>query len=267
MKRQQSPVLLALALSLLATNAWADGWEGKHPAPLNCAAPFAGAYLGVAAGYAKQHVDSTNLNPNSTSFGRTFGDSEGGFTAGGYAGYNWQRCGQRFAFGVETDFNYINTSPAAYDIDVYPAGTEIGALESRMDWFGTLRGRAGFVVNNRALLYATGGLAYGNVDHRIYDNCPGCASSRDLGTLRVSNTVTNTGWTAGGGVDYLHGSNWFLRAEALYVDLGSNTHHNTTPLLQNATGTTIVKWDDTFWVARLGLAYKFGAREDVVPLK
>ena len=77
---------------------------------------------------------------------------------GGYAGYNWQRCCSPFVFGVETDINFLNTSPTGFDIEPAP---ETVSLKSKMDWFGTLRGRAGIVVHDSWLLYGTAGLAYG----------------------------------------------------------------------------------------------------------
>ena len=49
------------------------------------------------------------------------------------------------------------------------------------DWFGTVRARAG-VAFDRVLIYATGGLAY---------------------------TDDNTGWVAGGGVEWALPVNWF----------------------------------------------------------
>jgi outer membrane immunogenic protein len=55
---------------------------------------------------------------------------------------------------------------------------------------------------------------------------------------------------------------WLLRAEALYVDLGDKTRDYSAGC---CAGTTT--WDDKFWVGRLGLSYKFGVREPVVPLK
>ena len=83
-----------------------------------------------------------------------------------------------------------------------------------------------------------------------------------------SNKDTKVGWTAGGGVEFLHDTHWLLRAEALFVDLGSETHsyhsRRTAATLRDATA----KWDDQFWVARVGLAYKFGDPGCcVVPLK
>ncbi len=108
------------------------------------------------------------------------------------------------------------------------------------------------------LLYATAGLAYAQLDHTLADNCVGCGNSTfNLGPFQQTNTDTKTGWTVGGGTEYLYDPHWLLRAEALYVDLGSATHTYvvTTPA---ATGSSVAKWDDQFWVARLGLSYAFG---------
>jgi outer membrane immunogenic protein len=57
-----------------------------------------------------------------------------------------------------------------------------------------------------------------------------------------------------------------FRAEALFVDLGSETHEYTIDACPGGC-TAIAKYDDEFWVGRLGVTYKFGAREEVVPLK
>ena len=59
----------------------------------------------------------TNETVGAPSSGVTFKDNDGGVTFGGYAGYNWQRCCSPFVFGVETDINYLNTSPTAFDIE------------------------------------------------------------------------------------------------------------------------------------------------------
>ena len=148
-------------------------------------------------------------------------------------------------------------------------------MESRIDWFGTLRARAGVVVHEDWLLYTTGGLAYAQVNHKVSDNCILCGNSIfNLGPFEQSNKDKKVGWTVGGGAEYLHDSHWRLRAEALYVDLGSETHSYVIPGSQTigeqtaTAGTVVGKWDDQFWVARLGLTYAFGAPECcAVPLK
>jgi opacity protein-like surface antigen len=263
MIRQPSLVFLAFALSSLGTNAWADGMV-QHAAPTPCCeAPFAGAYFGAALGYARQRVDINN-----ETLGTEFKDNDSGVTFGGYVGYNWQRCCSPLVFGVETDFNYINTSPTAFDIETGAGGTETTSLKSRLDWFGTLRGRAGFVVHDNWLLYGTAGLAYGEVDHKLGDDCVGCGNSaNNFGSFGQSNKDTKVGWTGGGGVEYLHDSHWLLRAETLFVDFGSETHTYTPDCGLLFTCTATAKWDDQFWVARLGVAYKFGEPERAVPLK
>jgi outer membrane immunogenic protein len=235
-----------------------------------CEAPFAGAYFGAALGYGQQRTEITNETVGAFSEGVKFKDTDGGFAIGGYAGYNWQHCCHPFVFGVETDFNWLNTKPTAFDIEAGPGGTETVSLQGRMDWFGTLRVRAGYVVHDNWLLYATGGLAYAQVDHKFNDDNVNASSvAPGFGPFSQSNKDTKAGWTVGGGAEFLHDTHWLLRAEALFVDLGSETHSYSPPALcaAQAECTATAKWDDQFWVARLGLAYKFDDTRAVVPLK
>jgi outer membrane immunogenic protein len=102
-----------------------------------------------------------------------------------------------------------------------------------VDWFGTARGRLGYAVGN-ALIYGTGGLAYGQVNSHIENST----------TYTVSNT--NTGWTAGAGVEYRFTSAISAKAEYLYVNLGWTPE----PL-------SMKSYTD-FGVARIGLNYTFG---------
>ena len=269
MTRQILLVLSALVLSLLGTAAWADGMESTA-APCCGTASFAGAYIGAAVGYASHRAEITNLEEGAPAEGLTFKDRDSSFTFGGYVGYNFQRCCSPFVFGIETDFNYLDTSPTAFDIEPdLGVGTETTSLESSINWFGTLRGRAGYVVHDHVLLYATGGLAYASVDHTLSDDCVGCGTppGNNLGTFSQSNDKTKVGWTVGGGAELLHDAHWVLRAEALFVDLGSETHTYVVTV-DDLTATSTAKWDDDFWVARLGVAYKFGGPDCcAAPLK
>jgi outer membrane immunogenic protein len=260
--------LTVIALGFLGTAALADGMVQPAAAPC-CEAPFAGAYIGAAVGYARQEVEVTFLSQIAN--GLKFRDTDDSFTFGGYVGYNWQRCCSPFVFGVETDFNWLDTSPTGFDRE--PPGAsglpETTSLESNINWFGTLRGRLGYVVHDHVLLYATGGLAYANVDHTLSDDCVGCGNPvpANFGTFSQSNDQTKVGWTVGGGAELLHDTHWVLRAEALYIDLGSENHSYVVPTpLGNATSSA--EWDDNFWVARLGIAYKFDSPDCcAAPLK
>jgi outer membrane immunogenic protein len=277
MIRLLAPLFSIVALLIFGTAAWADGMESAA-APCCGTASFAGTYIGGAVGYARQRTEITNLQVDAPAEGLTFKDTDSSVTFGGYVGYNFQRCCSPFVFGIETDFNYLDTSPTAFDREPPGAGgfPETTSLESSINWFGTLRGRAGYVVHDNLLLYATGGLAYASVDHTLSDDCVGCGDPLTPvvpGTFppfSQSNDKTKVGWTVGGGAELLHDSHWILRAEALYVDLGSETHTYTVsdPSGVFPDATSVAEWDDNFWVARLGVAYKFGGPDCcAAPLK
>jgi len=225
---------------------------GTHASAQQVVLPnFAGPYVGATIGFATHHVDINNR------LAGEFKDNETAFTGGGYLGYNWNLgC---FLLGIETDFNYLNTSPTGVDIETGPTSlTETTNYNSRLDWFGTLRGRAGYLVMDNWMLYGTGGLAYAKVDHTLTDNCVGCGNSIfNLGPFSQSNKSTKTGWTAGGGTEYLFAPHWLLRAETLYVDLGSETRTYVV-VTPAATGRLVAEWDDQFWVGRFGVTYAFG---------
>jgi outer membrane immunogenic protein len=65
------------------------------------------------------------------------------------------------------------------------------------------------VVAPTVLLYATGGLAYAQVD----------VNTTLVGATR-SPPNYNPGWTAGGGVEAAIGGGWSAKIEYLYLDLG-----------------------------------------------
>ena len=169
-----------------------------------------------------------------------------------YAGYNIQ-CGSLVA-GLETDINYANLSAdSSWPDPIF--------LHSKVDWFGTVRARLGVTVHNSVLVYATGGLAYADVSHRLSDPSPPLAAP----PFSQTNSSVKTGWTAGGGVELLHSDRWILRGEVLYVDLGDESRTYTlTAGCALCTGTA--DWKDSFWVGRIGLSLKLG-REERVPLK
>ncbi|MGN6747569.1 MAG: outer membrane protein, partial [Xanthobacteraceae bacterium] len=97
--------------------------------------------------------------------------------------------------------------------------------EHKVDWFGTVRGRFGYAAGP-VLVYATGGLAYGEVNRS--GNVVGQTNFILGGTVNnfagsYSASTTTTGWTAGAGVEGMISRNWSVKAEYLYMDLGSTT--------------------------------------------
>jgi outer membrane immunogenic protein len=102
-------------------------------------------------------------------------------------------------------------------------GSAVTSYEAKIDWFGTVRGRVGYVWD-RLMLYATGGLAYGKVAVGGSSTVSGTITpgSAPFGITHViGHSQNNTGWTVGAGLEEALGNNWTLKAEYLYVDLGS----------------------------------------------
>jgi outer membrane immunogenic protein len=65
------------------------------------------------------------------------------------------------------------------------------SLDQKLEWFGTVRGRAGVLVTPKVLLYAIGGLAYGEVK-----------SNELIGALTgFSNSDTRVGYAVGAGIE------------------------------------------------------------------
>jgi outer membrane immunogenic protein len=270
MKNRILSLLAATALTTLAVSAASAAdlpmrSAPPAPAPVFSAVPvftWSGFYVGVNAGYGWQ--DNNNGNsvfvPAGTIAGTgagtiTYGDDNGeGFVGGGQIGYNAQF--GAFVVGVEADLQFADLGgnngtalvPAAYTAAGFiPAGTAGG-----IDWFGTVRARAG-VAFGQALIYATGGFAYGGADED--DDEFGLVNSDDV----------RTGWVLGAGVEYAFTSNLTAGIEGLWVSLdqdNNGTFIGTVPAAGGRTPVFVAGRDDDdqgdFFVARAKLNFKFG---------
>jgi outer membrane immunogenic protein len=188
-----------------------------------------------------------------------------GFIAGGQVGYNWQTS-SNWLLGVETDFQGSDIKGSVNIPGPWPAvpggvgapfaGTNFSAHE-RLSWFGTLRGRIG-VVWNGALLYATGGLAYGhvNVDQNTIFGPP--VTPTFVAQYPSSTSVTKTGWTAGGGFEWALAPTWSAKIEGLYYDLGTVTTSGgaVPPIELVSRGGK--NFDVRGGIVRVGLNWRFG---------
>jgi outer membrane immunogenic protein len=151
----------------------------------------------------------------------TFTMSPFGVVGGGQIGYNWQAT-RNLVLGLEADLQGSGQSDTVCVFQCSVPAT-IGfnrntTIEQKLDWFGTVRGRLGW-TNGPALIYATGGLAYGHVTTDVTLN--------DFNFGLVVNPPTQhfertkTGWTAGFGAETQLFGNWTGKIEYLYVDLGT----------------------------------------------
>lgn len=258
MRRLLAYVAVLFAVIGGTSGAMADGGSLKDgPAPVATArtcngGPFAGFYVGAAAGYANQ--DTKNTDVLSATGSVSYDD--GGIAASLYSGYNIQ-C-DRVVIGYESDWNWSDADNSFTDF-TGGCGGPCYTIKSDIKWFSTARLRVGLVHSGNILFYATGGLAYADVDTTL--------TFQPL-DFQASNSDWKFGWTAGGGVEFIRHGQWSLRAEALYMDFGDETYsYSDTTCGIGCTARQ--RWEDDMWIARIGLTYRLGAREEVAaaPLK
>ena len=165
----------------------------KAPPPVVAVSDWTGFYIGGNVGYSwgrssttqsfSDAVSGTVLGAASTKFDLN------GVIGGGQAGYNWQK--DNWVFGLEGDIQGSgekgNTnavcpggSAAATTLAGLSSACAVGHLgdtapsnvaafpvtsnlSEKIEWFGTVRGRVGPTITPTILVYATGGLAYGQV--------------------------------------------------------------------------------------------------------
>lgn len=159
-----------------------------------------------------------------------------GVIGGGQVGYNYQ-VNPWLVLGLETDIQASSveskTKSAMGVFDANGAHLQTSDSTKGVDWFGTVRGRVGFTLPSmpNLMVFGTGGFAYGQVVHNIgfADNIAGFPGGGAVG--KGYSDTTQTGWTAGGGLEWSPSQfpAWSLKAEYLYVDLGS-TNLGSVPL-------------------------------------
>ena len=181
MRRILLGAALAAAAIVATPAAAADLPRGPYVAETYGPYNWTGFYAGLNLGYEWGWASNTGLSPK-------------GFSGGAQGGYNWQT--GSIVLGGETDLQLSAASDGA------------GPFTFSNPWFGTLRGRAGYALNN-ILFYATGGLAYGGGKAEL----PG-----------ISESHSTIGWTAGGGLEVGLTRRWSVKAEYLYVDLAAQNY-------------------------------------------
>jgi outer membrane immunogenic protein len=254
----QKSLAIAALLSVLALPAFgADLAIKRAPdyAPPPQIFSWTGFYLGANAGVSGGTFNTSDrFGPYG--LGDQYTADSKGFSGGGQLGYNYQLPGSNFVVGIEADLQG-STLQGSYD------NTQVGGGAgwqdaSKVDWWGTARGRIGYAFGT-FLPYATGGLAYG----RVGTNGSCSATSWPFACDQSQGSVSGThvGWTAGAGVEYAITRNLTFKAEYLYTDLGSVDFPNY--FLDSTFGGPLSSPGDdmrtktTFSTVRVGVNYKF----------
>jgi outer membrane immunogenic protein len=96
------------------------------------------------------------------------------------------------------------------------AGVLVATLEDKIDAFGSVTGRLGYAWGP-GLLYVKGGWAW--ADNRVT-----ATLSAPAVVLSASESHVHSGWTIGGGLEYLFVPNWSAKIEYMYADYGSASY-------------------------------------------
>jgi outer membrane immunogenic protein len=221
-------IVAAIAAFEFTGSAFAADMPTKMPTKAPMMLPvynWTGIYVGINGGGMWNRYNWTNT------IGTTSGDFNGsGAVLGGTLGANWQMPGTAWVLGIEGDWDWANSKTTSG-----PSGACGIGCETDVKWVATLRGRVGYAVIDRLLVYATGGAAWAKFSPSIG------------GTVGFVD-YTQSGWTAGGGVEYAIWDRWSVKAEYLYVGL------QTSPVFFAGSGITTT---NRMSVARLGLNYRF----------
>ena len=132
-----------------------------------------------------------------------------GALGGGQVGYNYQL--GPVVIGAEADIAVTSVSgggkqtargsiASPFSGGALVPAAPLNTAQASLPYVGTLRGRAGYLVTPTLLLHTTAGFAYDGVD-----------------AWGVANT--RTGWTVGGGAEWMFAQNWSAKLEYLFADI------------------------------------------------
>jgi len=217
------------ALALTGSAALAADLPSRAPPPVYLPPPpiftWTGIYVGGQIGYAwaSGNNNFTGYDPFFVAdpfISTTLGGNPSGVIGGAHVGYNYQI--NQWVFGLEgsVDGTSLSNTAAAF----FPDGTTL-TVQSRADIQGSIRGRLG-IAWDRALIYATGGVAFGGFNTNVNIANTGFLNGGVPFFANGSISSTRVGWTVGGGIDYAVTNNWSVFAEYRYTNWGSINENN-----------------------------------------
>jgi len=252
---------LGAALSKTPASLWNGFYAGVN----------VGAGFGGSSGLDKpaNQWGSITLAAASASDSSSLG-AVGGFQAG------VSRSVGSFVFGIEADISLASAGATNTDTALFSSqysGPSYSTsswqainttYQTSLDWYATIRARLGYAVMPNLVIFGTGGLAFGGVSlDMTRDFAMGFTSSScnmgicttnsqsDAYTYKARGTGYSVGWAAGAGVDYALGNGITVRAEYLYISLGTVSFEDVATL---PTETTV---SPTISVARVAANYAF----------
>ena len=251
-KLQCSLILLLICVCINSVSADESNVNSPEPSAKSSTTDlWQGFYAGINAGYGH---NAGNIDARGAG-GIKSKDEEHSFIGGIQVGANRQY--GNIVIGIEADFNdsQLEDSESIY-VD-YGYTEDYYHHDSKVDWFSTLRGRIGYAPHQNLLLFVTGGAAMGRIesktrfetDYTTYDawDTSWSSSARD----------TRFGGVVGAGAEYSVASRWSVKAEYLFIDLGTKTNVVNGTYVNGDAKTYSVKNKGQFSTFRLGVNFRF----------
>jgi outer membrane immunogenic protein len=141
----------------------------------------------------------------------------------------------------------------------WPFGTA-----QKLPWFGTLRGRVGVTPSDGWLVYATAGLAYGEIKTSATltvppgADCVAPCTRTPGGSVAGNFSQTRAGWVVGAGVETALGGHWTGKLEYLHVDFGDISNTFAPIAISPFNGSLRANTRLTDEIMRVGVNYRFG---------
>jgi outer membrane immunogenic protein len=214
---------------------------------------WGGLYIGMSGGYTWAGNSTASTTGNDVvARGATCGGGFGGTCIpaashsldmavfGAQIGYNWH-LHERWVVGLEADFSLTgNTDQSRVDFSL-AGNPSTFTHQQAIDFFGTVRGRLGYLIAPDLLVFGTGGLAYAQIEETASIITPAGANltggSFSFGVCPAgpcfsgNSTRMTTGWTAGGGFEYMLPSNRNVSVKTEYVYIGLDGNSVVVPTL------------------------------------
>ncbi|MDX6804674.1 outer membrane protein [Terrihabitans rhizophilus] len=260
-------LLTSMALLSVGTMAHAADMPAYEAAPAMVDLPghsWTGFYIGAQAGYALGSNDDNDLEFDTDldgSFDDTVltgggadafapgftSDFDDGFSGGLRIGYDHQV--SNFVFGVVVDASFVDVADRVNGLSVTPADY---TFERELNYLVTGRLRGGYAFD-RFMVYATGGVAYGDIDYTFSTNSPAAFAGATEGDSDA------WGYTVGAGAEMMLTQNISLGVEYLYTDLDVDTQTARFTSGAFAPGTDLRPSEDEFdfHTLRATMAYRF----------
>jgi outer membrane immunogenic protein len=217
------------AFAALSGQALAADMAVKAPPPVVPIMTWTGFYAGINGGGAWTedpsitYNDLANIgNTNNAYAPTTVNASASGGLVGFHAGYNWQTA-PNWVIGIEGDWDWTNLKANGTNrlstAVTNTLLTDNAFLETKINWLASVRGRLGYASTNW-LLYATGGVAFGDFDFNAAVHCTAVPLSfctptgQDIRPTGFSDV--RVGGVVGAGLEFKPASNWTFGLEYLY---------------------------------------------------